>query len=128
MPGRCRAPCGWATCLFTSAHSQFLCSDTNFLRLHPGCGPHTVFRWQVKLRYESCLLTHTRVGEVRVQSWSRNQSHLEVLYRECSFPHLEVSLTPCYTGALSLVCLGCVLSCRGGNPSVSLPAVCPRLF
>lgn len=33
---------------------QFLCSDTNFLRLHPGCGPHTVFRWQVKLRYGSC--------------------------------------------------------------------------
>lgn len=33
--------------------SQFLCSDTNFLRLHPGCGPHTVFRWQVKLRYSS---------------------------------------------------------------------------
>uniref|UniRef100_A0A663F038 ubiquitinyl hydrolase 1 n=1 Tax=Aquila chrysaetos chrysaetos TaxID=223781 RepID=A0A663F038_AQUCH len=25
-------------------------NDTNFLRLHPGCGPHTVFRWQVKLR------------------------------------------------------------------------------
>ncbi|KAJ1069412.1 hypothetical protein K5549_017316, partial [Capra hircus] len=22
----------------------------NFLRLHPGCGPHTIFRWQVKLR------------------------------------------------------------------------------
>lgn len=55
MPGCCRAPdCGWATSLFTSAHSQFLCSDTNFLRLHPGCGPHTVFRWQVKLRYDSC--------------------------------------------------------------------------
>lgn len=34
--------------------SQFLSSDTNFLRLHPGCGPHTVFRWQVKLRYGSC--------------------------------------------------------------------------
>jgi len=33
--------------------SQLLCSDTNFLRLHPGCGPHTVFRWQVKLRYGS---------------------------------------------------------------------------
>ncbi|NXU51395.1 UBP19 hydrolase, partial [Turnix velox] len=28
----------------------FRTSDTNFLRLHPGCGPHTVFRWQVKLR------------------------------------------------------------------------------
>ncbi|NXT95834.1 UBP19 hydrolase, partial [Anhinga rufa] len=28
----------------------FQTSDTNFLRLHPGCGPHTVFRWQVKLR------------------------------------------------------------------------------
>lgn len=33
--------------------SLFLCSDINFLRLHPGCGPHTVFRWQVKLRYDS---------------------------------------------------------------------------
>ncbi|NWZ79518.1 UBP19 hydrolase, partial [Poecile atricapillus] len=28
----------------------FQTSDANFLRLHPGCGPHTVFRWQVKLR------------------------------------------------------------------------------
>uniref|UniRef100_A0A7M4G267 Ubiquitin carboxyl-terminal hydrolase 19 n=1 Tax=Crocodylus porosus TaxID=8502 RepID=A0A7M4G267_CROPO len=28
----------------------FQTSDTNFLRLHPGCGSHTVFRWQVKLR------------------------------------------------------------------------------
>eukprot|EP00076_Gallus_gallus_P026038 XP_015148812.1 ubiquitin carboxyl-terminal hydrolase 19 isoform X5 [Gallus gallus] len=28
----------------------FQTSDINFLRLHPGCGPHTVFRWQVKLR------------------------------------------------------------------------------
>uniref|UniRef100_A0A8C3D428 ubiquitinyl hydrolase 1 n=1 Tax=Corvus moneduloides TaxID=1196302 RepID=A0A8C3D428_CORMO len=28
----------------------FQTSDMNFLRLHPGCGPHTVFRWQVKLR------------------------------------------------------------------------------
>ncbi|XP_036189492.1 ubiquitin carboxyl-terminal hydrolase 19 isoform X9 [Myotis myotis] len=28
----------------------FQTRDTNFLRLHPGCGPHTVFRWQVKLR------------------------------------------------------------------------------
>ncbi|KAJ7317131.1 hypothetical protein JRQ81_003293 [Phrynocephalus forsythii] len=29
---------------------MFQTSDANFLRLHPGCGPHTVFRWQVKLR------------------------------------------------------------------------------
>ncbi|XP_019360137.1 PREDICTED: ubiquitin carboxyl-terminal hydrolase 19, partial [Gavialis gangeticus] len=28
----------------------FQTSDTNFLRLHPGCNSHTVFRWQVKLR------------------------------------------------------------------------------
>ncbi|XP_053156920.1 ubiquitin carboxyl-terminal hydrolase 19 isoform X2 [Hemicordylus capensis] len=28
----------------------FQTSDVNFLRLHPGCGSHTVFRWQVKLR------------------------------------------------------------------------------
>ncbi|XP_054585382.1 ubiquitin carboxyl-terminal hydrolase 19 isoform X7 [Eptesicus fuscus] len=28
----------------------FQTRDGNFLRLHPGCGPHTVFRWQVKLR------------------------------------------------------------------------------
>ncbi|NXI40341.1 UBP19 hydrolase, partial [Galbula dea] len=28
----------------------FQTSDANFLRLHPGCGPQTVFRWQVKLR------------------------------------------------------------------------------
>ncbi|NXA37773.1 UBP19 hydrolase, partial [Eudromia elegans] len=28
----------------------FQTSDANFLRLHPGCGPHTVFWWQVKLR------------------------------------------------------------------------------
>lgn len=28
-----------------------LSRDGNFLRLHPGCGPHTVFRWQVKLRW-----------------------------------------------------------------------------
>uniref|UniRef100_A0A8C9GBZ4 Ubiquitin carboxyl-terminal hydrolase 19 n=1 Tax=Pavo cristatus TaxID=9049 RepID=A0A8C9GBZ4_PAVCR len=28
----------------------FQTRDVNFLRLHPGCGPHTVFRWQVKLR------------------------------------------------------------------------------
>ncbi|XP_034632043.1 ubiquitin carboxyl-terminal hydrolase 19 [Trachemys scripta elegans] len=28
----------------------FRTSDINFLRLHPSCGPHTVFRWQVKLR------------------------------------------------------------------------------
>uniref|UniRef100_A0AAV2M1N9 ubiquitinyl hydrolase 1 n=1 Tax=Knipowitschia caucasica TaxID=637954 RepID=A0AAV2M1N9_KNICA len=28
----------------------FQTSDCNFLRLHPGCGPNTVFRWQVKLR------------------------------------------------------------------------------
>ncbi|XP_029770334.1 LOW QUALITY PROTEIN: ubiquitin carboxyl-terminal hydrolase 19-like [Terrapene carolina triunguis] len=28
----------------------FRTSDVNFLRLHPSCGPHTVFRWQVKLR------------------------------------------------------------------------------
>lgn len=37
-------------CSLFLTRSQFLCSDTNFLRLHPGCGPHTVFRWQVKLR------------------------------------------------------------------------------
>ncbi|XP_033615680.1 ubiquitin carboxyl-terminal hydrolase 19 isoform X10 [Fukomys damarensis] len=28
----------------------FQTRDRNFLRLHPGCGPHTIFRWQVKLR------------------------------------------------------------------------------
>ncbi|XP_068108746.1 ubiquitin carboxyl-terminal hydrolase 19 isoform X2 [Hyperolius riggenbachi] len=28
----------------------FRTGDSNFLRLHPGCGPDTVFRWQVKLR------------------------------------------------------------------------------
>ncbi|XP_044157800.1 ubiquitin carboxyl-terminal hydrolase 19 isoform X1 [Bufo gargarizans] len=28
----------------------FQTRDLNFLRLHPGCGPDTVFRWQVKLR------------------------------------------------------------------------------
>lgn len=28
----------------------FKTSDPNFLRLHPGCGPDQVFRWQVKLR------------------------------------------------------------------------------
>jgi hypothetical protein len=28
-----------------------LCRDGNFLRLHLGCGPHTIFRWQVKLRW-----------------------------------------------------------------------------
>ncbi|KAM9325399.1 ubiquitin carboxyl-terminal hydrolase 19 [Gastrophryne carolinensis] len=28
----------------------FKTRDPNFLRLHPGCGPDTVFRWQVKLR------------------------------------------------------------------------------
>ncbi|XP_048953934.1 ubiquitin carboxyl-terminal hydrolase 19 isoform X20 [Canis lupus dingo] len=28
----------------------FQTRDGNFLRLHPGCGPHTLFRWQVKLR------------------------------------------------------------------------------
>lgn len=28
-----------------------LCRDGNFLRLHPGCGPHATFRWQVKLRW-----------------------------------------------------------------------------
>ncbi|XP_020651056.3 ubiquitin carboxyl-terminal hydrolase 19 isoform X3 [Pogona vitticeps] len=29
---------------------MFQTSDANFLRVHPSCGPHTVFRWQVKLR------------------------------------------------------------------------------
>ncbi|XP_058498164.1 ubiquitin carboxyl-terminal hydrolase 19 isoform X4 [Solea solea] len=28
----------------------FQTSDANFLRLHSGCGPNTVFKWQVKLR------------------------------------------------------------------------------
>ncbi|XP_062971312.1 ubiquitin carboxyl-terminal hydrolase 19 isoform X25 [Cynocephalus volans] len=28
----------------------FQTRDGNFLRLHLGCGPHTIFRWQVKLR------------------------------------------------------------------------------
>uniref|UniRef100_A0A8C4PLY8 Ubiquitin carboxyl-terminal hydrolase 19 n=1 Tax=Equus asinus asinus TaxID=83772 RepID=A0A8C4PLY8_EQUAS len=28
----------------------FQTRDGNFLRLHPGCGPPTIFRWQVKLR------------------------------------------------------------------------------
>ncbi|KAK2503977.1 hypothetical protein MC885_016005 [Smutsia gigantea] len=28
----------------------FQTRDGNFLRLHPGCGPQTIFRWQVKLR------------------------------------------------------------------------------
>uniref|UniRef100_A0A672SU90 ubiquitinyl hydrolase 1 n=1 Tax=Sinocyclocheilus grahami TaxID=75366 RepID=A0A672SU90_SINGR len=28
----------------------FLTNDPNFLRLHPDCGPNTVFKWQVKLR------------------------------------------------------------------------------
>uniref|UniRef100_A0A672MBB1 ubiquitinyl hydrolase 1 n=1 Tax=Sinocyclocheilus grahami TaxID=75366 RepID=A0A672MBB1_SINGR len=28
----------------------FQSSDPNFLRLHPDCGPNTVFKWQVKLR------------------------------------------------------------------------------
>ncbi|XP_054831391.1 ubiquitin carboxyl-terminal hydrolase 19 isoform X3 [Eublepharis macularius] len=28
----------------------FQTSDVNFLRLHPDCGSHTMFRWQVKLR------------------------------------------------------------------------------
>lgn len=27
-------------------------SDPNFLRLHPDCGPNTVFKWQVKLRWD----------------------------------------------------------------------------
>uniref|UniRef100_A0A667X3F1 ubiquitinyl hydrolase 1 n=1 Tax=Myripristis murdjan TaxID=586833 RepID=A0A667X3F1_9TELE len=28
----------------------FQTSDANFLRLHPDCGPNTLFKWQVKLR------------------------------------------------------------------------------
>ncbi|KAK5863108.1 hypothetical protein PBY51_000163 [Eleginops maclovinus] len=28
----------------------FQTSDANFLKLHPDCGPNTVFKWQVKLR------------------------------------------------------------------------------
>lgn len=63
-----------------------------------------------------------------MESWSRNQSQLAVLCRECSFLRLEVSLTSYYTSALSLVCLGCVLACRGRNPNASLPVVHPRLF
>ncbi|XP_055079203.1 ubiquitin carboxyl-terminal hydrolase 19 isoform X2 [Periophthalmus magnuspinnatus] len=41
----------------------FQTSDTNFLRLHSGCGPNTVFRWQVKLRNliepEQCTYSFT---------------------------------------------------------------------
>ncbi|KAK7883974.1 hypothetical protein WMY93_027097 [Mugilogobius chulae] len=41
----------------------FQSSDTNFLRLHPGCGPNTVFRWQVRLRNliepEQCTYSFT---------------------------------------------------------------------
>ncbi|MED6270021.1 hypothetical protein CHARACLAT_005576 [Characodon lateralis] len=41
----------------------FQTSDTNFLRLHPDCGPKTVFKWQVKLRNliqpEQCTYSFT---------------------------------------------------------------------
>lgn len=47
------AVAGLLVCSPLLTRFQLLCSDTNFLRLHPGCGPHTVFRWQVKLRYSS---------------------------------------------------------------------------
>lgn len=37
--------------LFLALALLCFCRDGNFLRLHPGCGPHTTFRWQVKLRW-----------------------------------------------------------------------------
>lgn len=41
----------------------FQTSDAKFLRLHSGCGPNTVFRWQVKLRNliepEQCTYSFT---------------------------------------------------------------------
>uniref|UniRef100_A0A8C0D1G9 ubiquitinyl hydrolase 1 n=1 Tax=Balaenoptera musculus TaxID=9771 RepID=A0A8C0D1G9_BALMU len=40
--------------------SRVLFPDGNFLRLHPGCGPHAIFRWQVKLRWpEQCTFCFT---------------------------------------------------------------------
>lgn len=39
------------SCLFCSLPLLCLYRDGNFLRPHPGCGPHTIFRWQVKLRW-----------------------------------------------------------------------------
>ncbi|XP_061760863.1 ubiquitin carboxyl-terminal hydrolase 19 isoform X2 [Nerophis ophidion] len=49
MKGICRST---AKVLFREQDFTFIfqTSDANFLRLHPDCGPNTVFKWQVKLR------------------------------------------------------------------------------
>lgn len=64
-------------------------------------------------------MAHIGVRELRVQSWSRSQSWLVDLCRECSFLHEG----PSYTVLQSCPKLGlpwnCVVACREGNPSAS---------
>ncbi|XP_078517944.1 ubiquitin carboxyl-terminal hydrolase 19 isoform X4 [Lissotriton helveticus] len=54
----------------------FQTSDSNFLRLHPECGPHTVFRWQIKLRnlIEPDRCTYRFTGSLIVISLKKRQS------------------------------------------------------
>ncbi|XP_077370928.1 ubiquitin carboxyl-terminal hydrolase 19 isoform X2 [Festucalex cinctus] len=60
----------------------FQTSDANFLRLHPDCGPNTVFKWQVKLRNliqpEQCSYSFT-VSRVDITLKKRHSQRWEGL-------------------------------------------------
>ncbi|KAM9829644.1 ubiquitin carboxyl-terminal hydrolase 19 isoform 1-T1 [Syngnathus typhle] len=60
----------------------FQTSDANFLRLHPDCGPNTVFKWQVKLRNliqpELCSYSFT-VSRVDISLKKRHSQRWEGL-------------------------------------------------
>ncbi|XP_061536576.1 ubiquitin carboxyl-terminal hydrolase 19 isoform X1 [Phycodurus eques] len=60
----------------------FQTSDANFLRLHPDCGPNTIFKWQVKLRNliqpEQCSYSFT-VSRVDITLKKRHSQRWEGL-------------------------------------------------
>uniref|UniRef100_A0A8C2ICC4 ubiquitinyl hydrolase 1 n=1 Tax=Cyprinus carpio TaxID=7962 RepID=A0A8C2ICC4_CYPCA len=78
----------------------FQTSDPNFLRLHPDCGPNTVFKWQVKLRnliqpdQSSYAFTPSRIDITLKKRHSQRWGGLEAPATQVGGAKVAVSSSP----------------------------------
>ncbi|XP_075882772.1 ubiquitin carboxyl-terminal hydrolase 19 isoform X3 [Nelusetta ayraudi] len=97
----------------------FQTRDANFLRLHPDCGPNTVFRWQVKLR---------NLIQPELCSYSFTPSRLDISLKKRHSQRWDGLEAPATQGAVGGAKVAvpsspaCMESSQPGSSQHSLPA------
>lgn len=85
------------------------CRDGNFLRLHPDCGPHTIFRWQVKLRWVVPGPSIMPVSPWAPSPWPIYPTSTPPKSLSSAFPHRNLiepeQCTFCFTASRIDICL-----------------------